>query len=163
MQPSILFAAFFIALSNCIVDAASNGRQLPTFGNHDGSIFHRVRRQAQATGEAEQLDRCFNHGGFTHGRLLLIWYEDDESIDPVKYLRKLLADDLDLPKLRFSIERVRVQENQMLFDMSNSLNANQVFRNYCNLFARIAEYRSQGYDDPALTYEIVKTDEQFFR
>ncbi|EDW64248.1 uncharacterized protein [Drosophila virilis] len=163
MKPSILFAALLIALSNCIVDAASNGRERSTFGNHDDSIYHRVSRQSQATSEAEQLDRCFNHGGFTHGRLLFIWYDDDGSIDPVKYLRKLLVDDLDLPKLVFSIERVRVQGNQMLFDMSNSLNANRVFRNYCNLYARIAEYRSQGYDDPALTYEIIKTDERFFR
>ncbi|XP_030555908.1 uncharacterized protein LOC115759173 isoform X2 [Drosophila novamexicana] len=163
MQPSILFAVLFIALSNCIVDAAANGRQRSTLGNHEGSIFHRVTRQSQATSEAEQLDRCFNHGGFTHGRLLFIWYDEDGAIDPVKHLRKILVDDLDLSKLVFSIERVRVHGNQMLFDMSSSLNANRVFRNYCNLFARISEYRSQGYDDPALTYKIVKTDEQFLR
>ncbi|XP_034099028.1 uncharacterized protein LOC117564407 isoform X1 [Drosophila albomicans] len=174
---SSLFAVF--ALCNCIVhpkpapkysrdftfptEATPTRPQLPVWQwPFLDETNHRAKRQVEMTNEDEQLNRCdeyLGHGPYTHPRLLFIWYNKPGG--PVEYLRKIITDDLDLPHLANSIERVKIEPNKMLIELSNRLQAFEVLRSYCQLFSRKAGYRSQGYEEKPLNYEILLTDQDF--
>ncbi|XP_034472952.1 uncharacterized protein LOC117780504 [Drosophila innubila] len=187
MHLKILFAISLLtafALGNCIIhpkpaprynpdftfptDTAPS-RQLPIWdwpilSNNVGS--HRVRRKApQPTNHIEQLNRCYEyeeHGAYSHSRLLLIWYSSEKDLNSLQYLRNILGNDLELPKLVYTLRRIKMEPNKVLFEMSKNLDAYKVLQNYCKLYEKILEYRSQGYDEPALTYEILHTDQDFY-
>ncbi|XP_062142585.1 uncharacterized protein LOC133850481 isoform X2 [Drosophila sulfurigaster albostrigata] len=158
---SSLFAVF--ALCSCIVQATPTRPQLPVWQwPFLDETNHRAKRQVEITSDDEQLSRCdeyLDHGPYTHPRLLFIWY--NLKAGPVDYLRKIITEDLDLPHLAYSMQRVKIQPNKMLFQLSNRLQAFEVLRSYCQLFSRKAGYRSQGYEEPPLNYEILLTDQDF--
>ncbi|KAL7740839.1 hypothetical protein ACLKA6_013686 [Drosophila palustris] len=189
MLQKTLFASSLLtvfALCSCIVHPrpirynpdftfpteANPSRQLPIWdwpnlsNENDGSVAHRVRRQATLpTSDSEQLNRCSEyeqHGAYSHSRLLFIWHGPERSINGLQYLRNILANDLDLPKLVFGLRRVKLEPNKLLFEMSTNLAAYRVLRNYCKLYESISEFRSHGYNEPALTYEIQHTDRDFY-
>ncbi|XP_023165950.2 uncharacterized protein LOC111596117 [Drosophila hydei] len=142
MQHSIIFAVTLlalVALSNCILVKPTS-----------------VEAQLQSCSAPQTIRDLSNL------RLLLVWYSADRPRNPVEYLRNILTDDLALLQLAFAINRVRVMPNQMIFDMSSSMSTHLVYRTYCKLFHKISEFRALGYNDPALPYEIRKTDLSFY-
>ncbi|KAH8377464.1 hypothetical protein KR093_005624, partial [Drosophila rubida] len=111
--------------------------QWPFLGANNNEAPHRVKRVPAMSSESAQLSRCdeyLAHGAYTHPRLLIIWHSDDESSDPVNCLRNILTNELDLPHLAFSMQRVKIEAKQMLFELSDHLQAFEVLRSYCQLF-----------------------------